>query len=85
MLAQQPGVLVARSLPECVWTGEEHLRAGIEGELGVGGQLLAAIPGRVSRSCSGSILIGAVSAAFIATAPYHPPRAGPFLTRGTRP
>jgi hypothetical protein len=70
VLAQEPvGVLVRRPLPRRVRVGEEHSRASIESELGVRGQLLAAVPGQSLPSCSGSFVIDAVSAAFIATAP----------------
>jgi len=47
VLAQQSvGVLVRRSLSGRARVGEEHLRAGVERELGVPGQLLAATPGK---------------------------------------
>ena len=46
VLAQQAvGVLVCWPLPGRVGVGEEHLRARLQRELGVAGELLAAVPG----------------------------------------
>ena len=46
VLAEQPvGVLVRGALPWRVRLGEEHLDAGVDRELCVGGQFLASVPG----------------------------------------